>query len=219
LIDRDLVHEAKGLRGFIRVFANASAIGEFLPAAVVSLLADPKNAGIDMQIEEMSTQDVAAGVRDGLAAIGICRSDVDAIGLEWFPYRTDHLALIVPKAHAIARERRIGFADVLAYQHAGLRSGSAITALLRRESLRAGRLIRYRVLVSTFEAAIGVVGAGLCVSIVPMEIASRYAASAGIAVLPLTDDWAQRQFSICCRARRALPPAAAQFVAHLLAGR
>jgi DNA-binding transcriptional LysR family regulator len=91
-----------------------------------------------------------------------------------------------------------------------------MTALLRRESLQAGRMIRYRVLVSTFEAAINVTGAGLVVSIVPVEIASRYARVAGVQVIPLTDDWAERQFSICCRARRALPKHAAAFVAHLL---
>src|SRR4030095_11077314 len=99
---------------------------------------------------------------------------------------------------------QVAFADVLEYQHVGLRSGSSITAFLRRESLRAGRLIRYRVLVSTFEAAIGVVSSGLVISIVPVEIASRFAASAGIVVIPLTDDWAQPQFSRCVRARGAL---------------
>jgi len=216
LIDRDLASDTKRGRGFIRIFANASAIAEFLPAEVVSFLANPKNAEVDLQIEEMNTQDVIAGVRDGLAAIGICRSDAESTGLEWIPYKMDHLAVVVPKNHAIARERRISFAEVLEYQHVGLRAGSSITALLRRESLRSGRLIRYRVLVSSFEAAIGVIASGLVVGIVPVEIASRYAASTGTVVIPLTDEWAERHFSICCRTQRALPKIATQFVSHLL---
>src|SRR5437870_13133032 len=85
------------LRGFIGVFANASAIGEFLPEAVVSFLANQKNADIDIRIDEMRGQDVVSGVRDGLAAVGICRADAEASGLEWIPYRTDHLAVIVPE--------------------------------------------------------------------------------------------------------------------------
>jgi DNA-binding transcriptional LysR family regulator len=216
LIDRDLASDTKITRGFFRVFANASAIGEFLPEAVVSFLANPNNAEVDLQIEEMNTQDVVAGVRDGLAAVGICRSDAESTGLEWIPYKTDHLAIVTPKNHALASERRVRFADVLQYQHVGLRSGSSILALLRRESLRSGRLIRYRVLVSTFEAAINAIASGLVVGIVPVEIATRYAAAASIAVVPLSDEWAERHFSICCRARRALPKAAAQFVSHLL---
>jgi len=187
-----------------------------LPEAVVSFLANPKNADVDLQIEEMNTQDVVVGVRDGLAVLGICRSDAESTGLEWIPYRTDHLAVVAPRGHPITRQKRISFAEVLEYQHVGLRSASSITALLRRESLRSGRLIRYRVLVSTFEAAIGVVGSGLVVGIVPVEIASRYAAGTGIAVVPLIDEWAERHFSICCRARRALPKIASQFVSHLL---
>jgi DNA-binding transcriptional LysR family regulator len=216
LIDRDLANDARGLRGFIRVFSNASAIGEFLPAAVISFLSDRKNSDIDIQVEEMSSQDVVNGVRDGLAAIGICRAEADASGLEWIPYASDHLACIVPLKHPLAGRKDIAFAETLAYEHVGLRSASAMTALLRRESLHAGRLIRYRILVSTFEAKIAFVGSGLVVSIVPVEIASRHAKVAGIHVIPLTDAWAQRQFSICCRARRALPKHAAAFVAHLL---
>jgi len=216
LIDRDLASDTKATRGFIRVFANASAIGEFLPESVVSFLAKPDNADVDVQIEEMNTLDVVTGVRDGQAAVGICRSDAESTGLEWIPYKSDHLAIVTPKNHALARERRVPFADVLQYQHVGLRSGSSITTLLRRESLRAGRLIRYRVLVSTFEAAINAIASGLVVGIVPVEIASRYAAVAGVAVIPLNDEWAERHFSICCRVRRALPPPTAAFVSHLL---
>ena len=216
LIDRDMASDARGLRGYIRVFANASAIAEFLPEAIVSFLEKPRNSDIDLQVEEMSSQDVVNGVRDGLAPIGICRAEVDASGLEWISYATDHLACVVPQDHPLSGRREIAFVETLDYEHAGLRAASAMTALLRRESLHAGRLIRYRILVSTFEAAIAVAGSGLVVSIVPVEIAARYAKANGICVIPLTDGWAQRQFSICCRARRALPKHAAAFVAHLL---
>ena len=51
----------------------------------------------------MSSQDVVSGVRDGLAALGICRTDAEASGLDWIPYRSDHLALIVPGALLIGR--------------------------------------------------------------------------------------------------------------------
>jgi DNA-binding transcriptional LysR family regulator len=216
LIDRDMASDARGLRGHIRVFANVSAIAEFLPEAIVSFLAEPKNCDIDIQVEEMASQDVVTGVRDGLAPIGICRTEVDAGDLEWIPYATDRLACVVPRDHPLAGRTSIPFVDTLDYEHAGLRAGSAMTALLRRESMHEGRLIRYRILMSTLEAAIAVAESGLVISIVPVEIAARHAMAGKICVIPLTDSWAHRQFSICCRARRALPKHAAAFVAHLL---
>ncbi|HKE40790.1 MAG TPA: LysR family transcriptional regulator [Casimicrobiaceae bacterium] len=216
-IERDLASGADQLRGYVRVFANASAIGEFLPASVVSFLASPKHRDIDIQIEEMTSHDVIAGVKDGLASLGVCWAESDLTGLEWMPCGKDHLSLVVPAKHPLAAKQRIAFAETLHHEHVGLRTGSAVTALLRRESVRAGQVLRYRVLVSTFDAAIRVVGAGLAVAVVPAEIAAPYATVAGIKVVPLSDDWAERRFAVCCRNRRALPKPAAQFLSHLLA--
>jgi DNA-binding transcriptional LysR family regulator len=216
LVERDLSKNASELRGFVRVFASASAIAEFVPACVVSFFRAAKHRDIDIQIEEMTSNDIVAGVRDGLAALGIVWMEVESGGLEWIPYKRDHLALITPEKHPLADKRHIRFVETLDFEHAGLRPTSAVTALLRRESARAARTIRYRVLVSTFEAQISVVRSGLVVGVVPMEIAEPYAKAAGIRVIPLADPWAERQFGICCRNRRSLPKPAAQFLSHLL---
>jgi DNA-binding transcriptional LysR family regulator len=216
LIERDLASDARNPRGFMRIFASASAIAEFLPAAIVSFLEIPKHREIDIQLEELVTHDIVAGVRGGQATLGICWADADMTGLEWVPYRSDHLALIVNSKHSLAGATGIGFAETLQFEHVGLRPGSAVTTMLRRESVRAGTLLRYRVMVSTFEAAIGVVRSGLAVAVVPAEIASPLAAVTGICVIPLTDAWAERQFAICYRSRRALSRTAVQFLAHLL---
>jgi DNA-binding transcriptional LysR family regulator len=217
LIERDLSRTARNLRAYIRIFASASPIAEFVPESVVAFLKNPRNRDIDIQIEEMTSQEVIAGVRDGLAVLGICWTEAESTGLEWIPYSHDHLCVVVPSDHPLASRRQLRFADTLDYEYVTLRPGSAVTALLRRESVRVGKLIRFRALVSTFEAAIGVVSAGLVIGIAPAEIASGYVSSRGIRVIPLTDPWAYRQFHICCRSRRNLPRPAAQFLAHLLA--
>ena len=216
LIERDLSASARDLRGYIRVFASASAIAEFLPDAVVHFLANPKYRDIDVQIEEMTSQEVLSGVRDGLAVLGVCWATADVPGLELIPYRSDHLCVVVPDGHPLASRRQLRFVDTLTYEYASLRPGSAVTALLRRESLRAGKSIRFRALVSTFEAAIGVVRSGLVICIAPYEIAASQNTATGLRVIPLTDAWAHRQFSICCRSRRNLPRPAALFLNHLL---
>jgi len=50
-----------------------------------SFLAIPKHHRIDLQLEELTTNDIVAGVRDGHAAIGVCWADADMSGLEWVP--------------------------------------------------------------------------------------------------------------------------------------
>ena len=219
LIDRDLSHAAKDNPSHIRIFASASAVAEFLAAAVTRFLASPRNAHVDFQLEEMVSTEVIAGVKDGLAVLGVCWADADMTGLDVLPAGSDDLALIVPIGHDLEGRRQVRFVDTLAYEHAGLRPASAVTTLLRRESSRAGKVLRYRALVSTFEAAISVVGAGLAVSVVPAQVALRYQEAAGIRVIPLKEPWAHRKFAICCRNRRSLARPTASFLRHLLAER
>lgn len=152
LIDRDLTSHSGNLRGYVRIFASASAIAEFLPASIVSFLANARHRDIDIQIEEMISHDVVTGVKDGLATLGVCWSEADMSGLESRPCWSDHLALIVQPRHPLAARPQVAFSDTLPFEHVGLRTSSAVTALLRRESVQAGRLIRYRVLVSTLPA-------------------------------------------------------------------
>jgi DNA-binding transcriptional LysR family regulator len=216
LVERDLSRNASDLRGYVRIFASASAIAEFLPASVVSFFQTSKHRDIDVQIEEMTSYDIVAGVKDGIAALGVVWMETEATGLEWIPYKYDNLALIVTEKHPLAARRQIRFLETLDFEHAGIRSASSVTSLLRRESARAGKTIRFRILVSSFEAQLSVVRSGLVVGIVPVEIAAPYAASVGIRIIPLLDPWAQRQFGICCRSRRALSKPASLFLTHLL---
>jgi DNA-binding transcriptional LysR family regulator len=165
----------------------------------------------------MITNEVITGVKDGLALLGVCWAHADMSGLDVLPVGSDDLALIVPNGHALAGRRHVRFADTLSYEHAGLRPTSSVTTLLRRESSRSGKVLRYRALVSTFEAAISVVSAGLAVSVVPAQVALRYQEAAGIRVIPLNESWAHRKFALCCRNRKTLARPAASFVRHLLA--
>ena len=164
----------------------------------------------------MITNEVITGVKDGLALLGVCWAHADMSGLDVLPVGSDDLALIVPNGHALAGRRHVRFADTLSYEHAGLRPTISVTTLLRRESSRSGKVLRYRALVSTFEAAISVVSAGLAVSVVPAQVALRYQEAAGIRVIPLNESWAHRKFALCCRNRKTLARPAASFVRHLL---
>jgi DNA-binding transcriptional LysR family regulator len=211
LIERD-VGSAENLRGCVRIFANRSANAEFVPSLVTPFLTDPTYREIDVQVNEMTSHEVVAGVKDGLAMLGVCWAETDMAGVEWRPSKRETLSAVVAADHPLAHKERIAFTETLDYDQVGITSGGPVTNQLRRESLRAGKLLRYRVVAPTFDAMVRVVASGLALAIMPSEVALRYARSARIAVVPLTDAWRERQFAVCCRSRRALSrPAAALF--------
>ena len=43
-----------------------------------------------------------------------------------FPYHEDELVLIVPRRHALAKQRRVAFAQTLDFDFVGLHTGSSI---------------------------------------------------------------------------------------------
>ena len=217
LLERDVGCKASNLRGCVRILANRSANAAFVAVSVASFLANPRHRNVDVQIAEMTSHEVVSGVRNGLAMLGVCWAETDMAGVEWKPSRHDHLSVVVPINHPLANKDQIAFAETLDYEQVGIHSGGPVTHLLRRESVRVGKVLRYRVLAPTFDAMITAVTSGLWVAIMPAGVALRYARSSGIAVIPLTDAWKERQFAVCCRSRRALPKPAAELFNHLLA--
>jgi DNA-binding transcriptional LysR family regulator len=218
LIERDVVRGADNLRGCIRILANRSANAEFVAASVASFLGDPRHRNIDVQIGEFSSHEVVYRVKDGLATLGVCWSETDMTGVEWVPSRRDVLSVVMSKNHPLANRKKIAFEETLEYDQVGISSGGPVTNLLHRESIRARRLLRYRVVAPTFDAMIRSVASGL-VAIMPSRVAFRFSTGDAVVVVPLTDAWKERQFAICCRSRRALPRPAAELFDHLVAAK
>ena len=217
LIERDLGKSPSNLRGVVRIVANRSANAEFVPTSIASFLANPNHRDVDVQIAEMTSHEVVSRVKDGLATLGVCWAEADMAGVEWKPGNRDQLSAVVSMSHSFANRDYIAFAQTLDCEHVGIHAGGPVTNLLRRESVRAGKLLRYRVVAPTFDAMIRIVASGDMVAIMPSAVALRFASNSRIAVIPLTDSWKERQFAICCRSRRALPKAAAELFNHLVA--
>ena len=217
ILERDIAKNSGDLRGSVRIAANRSANAAFVPVAVAAYLHDPRHRNIDIHILEMSSHEVVSRVKDGLAAVGLCWVDTDMAGLEWEPGKRDTLSAVVPIKHPLAKKDRVAFAETLQYEHVGISSGGPVTNRLRQESVRAGKLLRYRVSAPTFDAMIRVVASGLVVAIMPHKIALRYARESAIAVIPLTDAWRDYQYAICCRNRNGLQRSAAELFDHFVA--
>ena len=214
-IQSDLAAFNRGIQGQVKLVASASAIAESLLDDIAEFMRDASNQNIQVDIEERYSRDLVRLVADGGASIGVCWDNIDFQGLERRPYRRDQLALVVHRDHPLARRQSVSFEQTLAYEHVGLPPATAVQAMLGRAAARAGQPIRYRAIVSNFDAELRVVAAGLGISITPRQIAMRYEKLYGIRVIDLSDAYAERRFAICFHAGQGLQPAAARLVDFL----
>src|SRR5699024_6694291 len=113
----------------IRIFANTTAVTQFLPEILAGFLAT--RPGITVDIQERLTRAIVRGVQDGAADLGIAAGPMPTPGLEALHFSTDRLVVVTPVTHPLAGSRRIAFADILEYEHIGLHEGSTLQDFMR----------------------------------------------------------------------------------------
>jgi DNA-binding transcriptional LysR family regulator len=169
----DLQEHASGIKGHLRVYANTTALGEFLPEVLKRYLATHPDVNIDLQ-EKLSNKIVRA-VMDGKTDIGIVAGSVRTESLQTLPYRSDSLVLVVPHLHPVAMLPSMPPIDALEFDHVGLHEASALHAFLNRECEQLNKPLKVRIQVSSFESACRMIEAG--VGVLPESAACRHAPS------------------------------------------
>ena len=211
----DLHEYARGLRGQVRVFANTTAVTDILPAVLPAFLqANPK---VNVELQEMGNSEIARGVRDGRADLGIVSDRVDGFGLQAVHFATDRLVLVVPRGHRFARRRRIAFAETLEEDHVGMRAGSTLQGFLAEVTHALGRPLRLRVQLASFDAVCRMVAAGVGVGVVPASSAQRSLGPLELVEVELTDAWRVRERYVLMREGEAVPAFAQALVDALIA--
>lgn len=214
-LDDEMRRHASGIRGYVRVFANISAIVEFLPGALAAFTT--RHPDIHVHLEEHVSSAVAIAVADNSADFGIVSEMPGIDGLSTIPFRNDELVLVVKPDHALAKRSAVAFADAMALPFVGLHASSSLHNLLSRAAGDAGTVLNWRIQVTSFDAACAMVAAGLGVSIMPRAATTAYIRSLSLAIVPLSDGWARRQLFLCTRTGAQLHSAARLLFEHLRA--
>jgi DNA-binding transcriptional LysR family regulator len=207
---------ASGARGFIRVFANISALTQFLPQDIKSFAGAYPN--IQLQLEEKITPAILKAVQENAADVGIFSGMPPGRDVEILPYRSDALAVIAPAGHPLLDQPAFRFEDALAHDFVGLHTGSAINQIVANAAARLERPLRVKVQVTGFDTLCFMVQAGLGLGVLPADIAALYSRIFDIGILRIDEPWARRELQICVRAFQSLPTAAKLFVNHLTGG-
>jgi len=206
---------ASGLRGQVRVFANISAITQFLPEQLKSFMAQYPQ--IQVHLQERISSVIAKAVADNAADVGILNDGLYGEGLSLLPYQEDELVVIAPKGHALSRRKSVRLAQVLDHEFVGAHPGSAMNNLLTKAAADLGRPLRLRIQVSSYDALCLMVAAGLGLGVMPRKSAALFLPSLALQCIALDEPWARRRLVVCVRDLQALSPAARLLVQHLTA--
>jgi len=206
-----------GIRGYVTVLANLSAIVAFLPGDLETFFL--QHPELRIELEERPTARVVEGVLEGIADLGICSSDADLKGLDASVYRRDRLVVMMRPDHPLAALDKVAFADTLDWDHIGLHARSSIYTRSQIGAREAARPLRVRIHVPGFDAVCRTVVANLGIALIPGPVFDILGPPMGLRAVPLTDSWGSREIVVTTRPGEPLSPGAALLREHLLQAR
>jgi DNA-binding transcriptional LysR family regulator len=211
----ELKEYAQGIRGYVRLRANISALVQFLPEDLRNFLA--VHPEIKLDLVERPSRAIVEEIETGAADLGIVSTDVATPDLTTSLYRRDRLVLAVAPSHALAARDEIAFDETLGFDHVGLHADSSVISRSLTAARHAGMPLRLKVHVPSFDALCRMVQADLGISILPDRAFEVIGRPLGLHALRLTDDWAARELRLVHRGKRTLSAAGRLLLAHLSA--
>lgn len=206
----DLQQYALGVKGHVRIFANTTAISEYLPAVLSGFLTTHPDVSVDLR--EGLSFDIVRAVSEGKTDIGIVAGNVRTEGLETLPYHKDQLVLATARAHPLADREEIAFVETLDYDYVGLHEASAIHTFLTDAANLLNKSLKIRIKVGNSEAVCRMIEANVGIGILPESAAQRHAKNTSIRIIRLSDEWALRNLHICVRSMHMLPAFARELI-------
>ena len=201
--------------GHVRIYANTTAVTDFLPEILAEFLIQRPEVTIDLQ--ECLNKEIIRGVVSGTTDIGILAGPILAEAIEVIPFSTDRLTVVTPVNHPLMRKKSIKFAETLSHPYIGFHSGSTLGDFLSDLQSKMGITMDTRVNVSGFESVCRMVEAGVGISIIPESSANRHQRTMNIHKIYLDELWAERKRSIIMQDYQRLEPVTQALVQEILA--
>lgn len=212
-LESEVVEFSRGIKGHLRIAANAGAISECLPPDLAAF--SQAHPQIRISLEDQTSAEVQAAVAEGRADVGIFVPPLLDNRLSSWRYRHGSLAAMVPAGHVLAEMASVRFEQMLDHDIVGLHAGAAAHELMRAEAEGQGRTLKARLQVRGFDAIAQLVEAGLGVAVLPAAVAQRFAQLFRVKVLTLDEPWAERDYLLGVRSQQVLPAVLQRFVQAL----
>ena len=200
----------RGAGGHLRLWANTSAFGGFLPGLLAAYSA--AHPGVMIDLEDALSEDAARAVVRGTAELAVIGENTQTDGLQTFVCHSDELILLLPSAHPLAASESVSFGQALDHDFVALGRASSLTRQVSAAADAAGRTLKIRVQVRSFDAMCRMVAAGLGVAILPRAGAAPHVSSMGLHIARIDGIATRRSLLLAMRDRSTLSPPARALV-------
>lgn len=199
-----------GAQGHLRLCANPSAFGGFLPA-LLARYAElyPK---VRIELEDLLSEDSVRAVQKGIAELAVIGDNVPCEGLETLQCNVDELVLLVPEHHALAALPEVPVAEALQHDQIALARSASLTRKVIAAAEAVGLSLRIRVQVRSFDSMCRMVAHGLGTAVLPRSAAALYAEALKLKTVKLSGAAVERRLLLAMRQRAQLSPAALALV-------
>lgn len=194
----------------LRLCANPSAFGGFLPSVLAEYASRYPHVSIDL--EDLLSEDGVRAVQKGVAELAVIGDNVSCEGLDTIVCNVDKLVLLVPEAHPLAELPRVAIARAFDFELVTLARSASLTRKVMAAADAVQRVPRIRVQVRSFDSMCRMVAAGLGIAILPGMASALYADALQLAEVELEGVATERVLLLAMRRRYELSPAAAALV-------
>lgn len=200
-----------GAQGHLRLCANPSALGGFLPGVLATYARLYPRIRIDL--EDALSEDGIRAVQKGWAELAVIGDNVPDGGLDTVLCNVDRLVLLTPADHAFACRPSVQLEEALDHELVTLARSASLTRKLAAAADAANKSVRIRVQVRSFDAMSRMVACRLGLAILPSASAGLYATALGLAVVRLEGREVERRLLVAMRRQAGLDVAARDFLA------
>lgn len=134
---RELIATHQGLEGgTIRIGGGATAVSYILPQAIAAFQLDYPD--IHFHLKEAGSSEIAEDVAASRLELGLVTLPVQDRELITQPLMTDHIVLVAPKSHPLAKQKEITIAHLHGLNFIGFEAHTAVRQIIESTLRRAG---------------------------------------------------------------------------------
>ncbi len=167
--------------------------------------------GVRLELFDVPVASVSETIKSGQADLGICTSVQDNLGLKSEVIFQDTLCVVCPEAHALAACESLEWGDLIDLPLILLRPGTGLRDLMEKPMQRWSGQLRVEYEVSNINTAIGLICAGLGISVLPAYIMTQTGVT-GVVARPLHNPQVSREVVALFDPARPLSNAAEAFL-------
>jgi len=198
----------------IEIIATPSAWSGFLSYDIAEFLGLAKHKQVNVVMREDDTLGIAAAINEGRASIGVSWNSKHLKGLNTIPYRQQMIAAFLHKSHLLSSEKKVSFEQANKFDRIAIPSNRIAELELASKQSIITSSMKFRAIAPNFEIALRFVEKNIGLLLAPYEM-RLFVQSPQIAVVPLIDESAYRDYVVCFKDETTLSTGARLLIKFL----